>query len=260
MPSSTDKSPPQNISRQEALTSLLLGADFLPCHARPPRAVSSATVEVKPAAAPELSAEQTSSSSDPAARLAAALQRYEAEFPHDVIDTPHTRIVWGEGDPAASLMFIGEAPGADEDRTGRPFVGRAGQKLTEIITAMGLSREQVYITNILKVRPPENRTPLKHEVEATWPFLAEQIRIINPKAIVTLGGPATKLILNTDTGITRLRGIWAEYRDPETSLTVPVMPTFHPAYLLRQYTVENRQKVWSDMLAALDKLGLPRPA
>ena len=135
----------------------------------------------------------------------------------------------------------------------------AGKKLTEMINAMGLSREQVYITNILKVRPPENRTPLKHEVEATWPFLAEQIRIIDPKVIITLGGPSTKLILGTETGITRLRGIWAEYRDLETGHSVPVMPTFHPAYLLRQYTVENRQKVWSDMLAALDRLGLPRP-
>jgi DNA polymerase len=149
-------------------------------------------------------------------------------------------------------MFIGEAPGEEEDRTGRPFVGRAGQKLDEIIKAMGMKREQVYIANVLKSRPPQNRTPLPHEVEACAPFLADQIRLIRPRVIVALGGPAAKWLLKTDIGITRLRGQWGNYQDRD--LCIPVMPTFHPAYLLRNYTVDTRQKMWSDMQAAKKKL------
>jgi DNA polymerase len=154
-------------------------------------------------------------------------------------------------------MFIGEAPGEEEDRTGRPFVGRAGQKLNEIIKAMGFAREDVYIANVLKSRPPENRTPLEHEVEACAPFLAEQVRIIQPRVIVALGGPASKFLLRTETGITRLRGVWGAYRAGD--IEVPVMPTFHPAYLLRNYTVDTRQKVWADMQAVLQVLR-PAPA
>lgn len=149
-------------------------------------------------------------------------------------------------------MFVGEAPGEEEDRTGRPFVGRAGQKLDEIIKAMGMTREQVYIANVLKSRPPENRTPLPNEVEACAPFLAEQIAIIQPKVLVALGGPAAKWLLRCDTGITRLRGQWALYECDD--LHIPVMPTFHPAYLLRNYTVDTRKKVWSDMQEALKKV------
>jgi DNA polymerase len=149
-------------------------------------------------------------------------------------------------------MFIGEAPGEEEDRTGRPFVGRAGQKLDEIIAAMKMRREQVYIANILKSRPPNNRTPLLPEVEACAPFLREQIRIIRPAVIVALGGPAAKMLLQTDTGITRLRGQWGTYADGD--LRIPVMPTFHPAYLLRNYTRDTRQKMWSDMQAVLERL------
>jgi DNA polymerase len=164
----------------------------------------------------------------------------------------HTQTVFGEGNPDAQLMFIGEAPGEEEDRTGRPFVGRAGQKLDEIILAMKMNRQDVYIANVLKSRPPENRTPLPPEVEACSPFLAEQIRIIQPSVIVALGGPASKMLLQTDTGITRLRGQWGEYVDRD--LRIPIMPTFHPAYLLRNYTIDTRQKVWSDMQAVLAKL------
>lgn len=146
-------------------------------------------------------------------------------------------------------MFIGEAPGAEEDRTGRPFVGRAGQKLEEIIKAMGLTREDVYIANVLKARPPDNRTPTAEEAARCGPYLVEQIRIIQPLVLVTLGGPATKLILERPEGITRLRGIWASY-DIGTR-QIPVMPTFHPAYLLRNYTQETRSRVWSDIQAVM---------
>lgn len=161
-------------------------------------------------------------------------------------------------------MFIGEAPGETEDRLGRPFVGRAGEKLDQIIAAMGLSRADVYIANVLKSRPPENRTPLRHEIEGCGPFLRRQIEIIRPRAIVTLGGPATQLLLGVEVGITRLRGIWAEYAlevsaagGSAETLVVPVMPTFHPAYLLRNYTPQVRRQVWEDMQKVLERLGLP---
>jgi uracil-DNA glycosylase family 4 len=181
-------------------------------------------------------------------------RRHDAECPHCTSVTTHTQTVFGEGDPDAQIMFIGEAPGEEEDKTGRPFVGKAGQKLNEIIKAMGLSRDQVYIANVLKSRPPDNRTPLEHEVLACSPYLAEQIRIIQPQVIVALGGPASKMLLQTETGITRLRGLWGVYRDPQGTLEVPVMPTFHPAYLLRNYTTDTRQKVWADMQAVLGRL------
>ena len=188
-----------------------------------------------------------------AAALEALQARHDAECPHcTASDRSHTRTVFGEGNPDARLMFIGEAPGAEEDRTGRPFVGRAGQKLQEMIEAMGLRREDVYIANVLKSRPPNNRTPLRPEIDACSPYLVDQIRIIEPDAIVTLGGPATKLMLDTDTGITRLRGQWASF-DVDGRL-IDVMPTFHPAYLLRNYTRETRGQVWSDLKTVVDRL------
>jgi len=153
-------------------------------------------------------------------------------------------IVFGVGDPKAKLMFVGEGPGADEDAQGEPFVGRAGQKLNEMIRAIGLNREDVFIANVVKCRPPGNRDPEPDEVATCSPFLFRQIEAIQPKAIVALGSPATKTLLGTKVGITALRGKWHEFRG------IPVMPTFHPAFLLRQYTVENRQAVFADLKAA----------
>ena len=189
---------------------------------------------------------------DKPAALEALHTRHDAECGHCTTVTTHTQTVFGEGNPDADLMFVGEAPGAEEDRTGRPFVGRAGRKLDEIIEAMSLRRQDVYIANVLKSRPPENRTPLPAEVDLCALFLAEQIRIIRPKVLVSLGGPATKFMLGTNVGITRLRGNWASYDAGE--LVIPVMPTFHPAYLLRNYTIDTRGKVWSDMQAAMERL------
>ena len=159
-----------------------------------------------------------------------------------------TKLVFGVGDPRARLMFVGEGPGADEDRQGEPFVGRAGQKLNEMIQAIGLRREEVYIANVVKCRPPNNRDPEPDEVATCSPFLAAQIEAIRPKVIVTLGLPAMRTLLQTRAGINALRGTWHEYRG------IPVMPTFHPAYLLRAYTVENRTKVWNDLKAARSRL------
>ncbi len=173
---------------------------------------------------------------------------HDNNCPHCTVATGYTQTVFGEGNPNASLMFIGEAPGAEEDAQGVPFVGAAGQKLNQIIEAMGLSRSDVYIANILKSRPPDNRTPLPTEVELCGTYLKQQIACIQPKVIVTLGSPATKYILQTTTGITRLRGQWDDYNG------IPIMPTYHPAYLLRNYTKETRQEVWADMQQVLEKL------
>ena len=160
--------------------------------------------------------------------------------------------VFGEGDPDAALMIIGEGPGADEDRTGRPFVGRAGELLDKQIAAMGLSRDAVYIANVVKCRPPNNRTPTPQEARTCGDYLQQQVLTIRPRVILTVGGPAAKLLLDTTEGITRLRGQWHTYDaiDPP----IPVMPTFHPAYLLRSYTKENRAKVWSDLQAVMQQL------
>ncbi len=150
-----------------------------------------------------------------------------------------TQIVLGYGNPAADLMFVGEAPGREEDEQGRPFVGAAGQLLTKIIEAMGTTREQVYIVNTVGCRPPENRNPQPDEVEACRPFLLEQIRVVAPRVIVTLGTFATQAILGTEEPITRLRGRW------HAAHGARVMPTFHPAYLLR--SPKGKKEVWADM-------------
>ena len=166
-----------------------------------------------------------------------------------------TQTVFGEGDPDAKLLFIGEGPGENEDLQGRPFIGKAGQKLDEMIKAMGLDRRQVYIANVVKCRPPGNRAPAPAEVLSCWDFLKRQIETIQPRVIVTLGGPATKQILQTDRGITAIRGIWHSFNALKPAgPAVPVMPTFHPAYLLRAYTPENRKKVWSDLQKAMKML------
>lgn len=157
-----------------------------------------------------------------------------------------TQIVFGDGNPDADLMFVGEGPGEQEDLRGLPFVGRAGELLTSMIEkGLGISRREVYICNIVKCRPPDNRTPLSDEVAACRPFLDGQIDAVRPRVIVALGKPATSLLLGRDVAITKLRGTWHEYRG------IPVMPTFHPAFVLRQYTPENRRLVWEDLKAAL---------
>ena len=159
-----------------------------------------------------------------------------------------THVVFGVGDPRARLMFIGEGPGADEDAQGEPFVGRAGKKLDQMIEAIGLRREEVYIANVVKCRPPQNREPERDEVATCSPFLFRQIATIRPRVIVALGAPATRTLLNTRVGITKLRGTWHSFRG------IPVMPTFHPAYLLRAYTLENRTKVFEDLKAARSRM------
>ena len=176
------------------------------------------------------------------------------------LHTGRNNLVFGEGSPQARLLFAGEGPGRDEDRTGRPFVGRAGKLLSQMIEAMGTSREDVYICNIVKCRPPKNRSPLPDEVQACWDYLVRQLQVIQPDVIVTLGNPATQNLLNTRVGITRLRGQWQLLPALGDGLAgIPVMPTFHPAFLLRKYTPENRRKVWDDLQKVMAKLGLEPP-
>ncbi len=266
------------MARQHLETSRLLGVDFIPVRpvAAAPAARQGAAADPQ-APPPPPTVEDMRSASGPlqgqlefagsaeaappelaATKKGPALEalraRHDKECPHCTTVTDHTQTVFGEGDPDARLMFIGEAPGEEEDRTGRPFVGRAGKKLDEMIKSIGLEREQVYIANILKSRPLGNRTPLQPEVDGCSPFLAEQIRIIRPKVIVALGGPAAKFLLRTSEGITRLRGQWSVYGDG--ALPIAVLPTFHPAYLLRNYTLDTRKKMWTDMQAVQAALGL----
>ena len=166
-------------------------------------------------------------------------------------------VVFGVGNPDAELMFVGEAPGADEDRQGEPFVGAAGQLLTKMIQAMGLTRDSVYIANILKCRPDTpgqaygNRKPTPEEMQTCIPWLHQQIDLIRPKVLVGLGATAIEGLLGKTMGITRLRGNWHTYR------SIPLMPTYHPAFLLRNQAISEKRRVWEDLLQVMEKLALP---
>lgn len=251
------RSTSSNALRQHARTALLMGVDFLPVSSRAPEAAQEVPdppiieVEVKAPTAPAPRAPNAAVGGKQEL-LDDLKRRHDAQCAHCTVAPPFTQTVFGEGDPDAGLMFIGEAPGAEEDKTGRPFVGRAGEKLNDMIRAMGLAREDVYIANILKARPPNNATPTPDESERCGVWLREQIRIIHPRVIVTLGKPAANYMLNNRDAMGSLRGVWHEYRDDP--LVIPLMPTFHPAYLLRAYTPENRKKVWSDLKAAMERL------
>ena len=175
--------------------------------------------------------------------------------PH--LASSRTQTVFGIGNPDAELLFIGEAPGADEDKQGEPFVGRAGQLLTKIIETMGLSREEVYIANILKCRPDTspgsfgNRPPTPLEMQTCRPYLVEQIEIIQPKVLVALGAVAVEGLLGTRGTMRELRGKWHSYNG------IPLMITYHPAYLLRNQAPSEKRKVWEDMLQVLERLEQP---
>jgi DNA polymerase len=189
-----------------------------------------------------------------AAAFAALRERALAcvKCPH--LAASRKNVVFGVGSIDAQLMFVGEAPGADEDEQGEPFVGKAGQLLTRIIETMGLKRSDVYIANILKCRPDTpghvagNRKPRPEEMETCIPYLHEQIDLIKPKVLVALGATAVEGLLGKTQGITKLRGHWQEYRG------TPLMPTYHPAYLLRNQALSEKRRVWEDMLQVMEKL------
>jgi DNA polymerase len=277
------------IVKQHAETSRLMGVDFVPVYrgrksgaaglagekgsaaarsepeaerkpaakarAAAPREEADTEEVAKPNSIPVAALAEDRDRSKAQAELDALRRAYEKDAPHDAFGTTFTKIVFGEGDPCAGLCFVGEAPGEDEDLSGRPFVGRAGQLLDKMIVAMGLKREQVYICNVLKTRPPGNRPPTVQEVAACKPYLLKQLAIVRPMAVVALGLSATHALLDTVEPMARLRGRWWEMADA-TGRKIPLMPTYHPAFLLRSYTEENRRKVWSDLQLAMTRVGL----
>jgi DNA polymerase len=197
---------------------------------------------------------------EPAAKAAAFAALREkvlvcVKCPH--LAASRRSVVFGVGNPDAELMFVGEAPGAEEDEQGEPFVGAAGQLLTKIIQAMGQRRDTVFIANILKCRPDTpgqssgNRPPTSEEMATCIPWLQEQIDLIRPRAIVALGATALNGLLGKTAGISKLRGQWQAYRG------IPLMPTYHPAYLLRNQAMSEKRKVWEDMLRVMEKLQMP---
>jgi DNA polymerase len=211
-----------------------------------------------PAAAPKPNLNLNLTSGSKADRLEELRKKTSActICPH--LAKSRTQVVFGLGNPEAKLMFVGEAPGADEDEQGEPFVGRAGQLLTKMIAAMELTRAQVYIANVLKCRPDMppntsgNRKPTRDEMEACLPYLRAQVAVIGPQVIVALGATAVEGLFGPQkTPISRLRGTWLELDG------VPVRPTFHPSYLLRNQNLTEKRKVWEDLLAAMERLNLP---
>ena len=207
--------------------------------------------------APSTPARVAAGASDNVARLAALQARVApcTKCPH--LAQFRTQTVFGVGNPDADLMFIGEAPGFDEDAQGEPFVGRAGQLLTKIITAMGFTRAEVYIANVLKCRPDMprgssgNRPPTPQEMQTCLPYLAEQIEIIQPKVLVALGATAVEGLLGTRGPMHAMRGRWHEHHE------TPLMITYHPSYLLRNQAPAEKRKVWEDMLLVLERLERP---
>lgn len=176
-----------------------------------------------------------------------ALRAELAAFNGCPLKATATNLVFSDGNPAARIMLIGEAPGADEDRQGKPFVGVSGQLLDRMLGAIGLDRTQVFITNVIYWRPPGNRSPTEAELAACWPFCARTIRLLKPDIIVLLGGVAAKTVLRTAEGITRLRGRWQSYQPEDADLpAIPTLPVYHPAYLLRQ--PQAKRQAWQDML------------
>lgn len=212
-----------------------------------PMPVNRAPLEVKAKDAPAISKESEDSSLfgelgpelPPAVETVDDIRAEIGDCTRCPLHTGRTQIVHSTGNMQAELMFVGEAPGADEDAQGFPFVGRAGQLLTKIIEAIGLSREEVFIGNINRCRPPGNRQPVPEETEACRPYLLREIAVVRPKVVVVLGNTATQNLLNTKVGISKLRGNFQDY------FGVKVMPTFHPAYLLRD--PHKKREVWEDM-------------
>lgn len=211
-----------------------------PVIAEPPPLIHQPETTMKKTPAPAIALFETESAT--ASETLEDIRRDLGDCQRCKLWSTRTNIVFGEGNPNAELMFVGEAPGADEDASGRPFVGRAGQLLTKMIEAIGMKREDVYIANTLKSRPPGNRNPEPDETHACIPFVYRQIAAIRPKVIVALGNPAMQSLLNTKEGITRKRGKFENYPQiPE----IKVMPIYHPAYLLRSQ--DKKPDAWEDL-------------
>jgi uracil-DNA glycosylase len=223
--------------------------------APPPRPAAAAAV---PAAPPKALAESPAEAAQSARQLAAgaetvaALAALVASFDGCALKGTATNTVFADGNPEAPVMIIGEAPGADEDRIGRPFVGRAGQLLDRMLAAIGLDRQSVLITNVIYWRPPGNRTPTTAEIATCLPFVLRHVALVNPKVLVLCGGTAAGALLPQGQGITRLRGRWFDLAIPGLVDPVPTLPMFHPSFLLR--TPERKREAWRDLLALRTRL------
>jgi len=210
-------------------------------------AAPSMSYEARPAPAAVAAPDEAARSARDSAAAAATLDELRAElerFAGCGLKATATQLVFADGAPGARVMFIGEAPGGDEDRIGRPFVGRAGQLLDRMLAAIGLDRTQVYIANVVPWRPPGNRTPTPQETAVCLPFVRRQIALAAPRLLVCLGGSATQTLLGVKDGITRARGVWREYQGDDGA-TIPALPMFHPAYLLR--TPAAKRQAWADL-------------
>jgi uracil-DNA glycosylase len=217
-----------------------------PIPARPMPAAS-------PASAPASAAVAGARALAAAANTVEELEAAVAGFDGCALKATATRLVFADGNPKAQVMFVGEAPGADEDRQGKPFVGVSGQLLDRMLACIGLDRRSVYITNILFWRPPGNRQPTTAEIAACLPFVERHIALVAPKVLVLVGGTSAKTLLNTQEGIIKLRGRWFEFTCPGLTGSIPTIPTFHPAYLLR--TPSQKRGSWRDFLAIKARLG-----
>ena len=221
-----------------------VSAEVTPSAVHPPSAPRQAIRSPSPAPEPVLVRD-----SDEAPRLD-EVRRTLGDCKRCKLCSGRKNLVFGVGNPKARLVFVGEGPGAEEDNQGIPFVGAAGQLLTKMIAAMGYTRDEVYICNVVKCRPPGNRNPEPDEIEACQPFLEAQLNAIRPSVIIALGKFAAQTLLRTDTPITRLRGQWREY------VGVPLMPTFHPAYLLRNPA--EKKAAWTDLQAVMGRFPKPQ--
>jgi DNA polymerase len=219
----------------------------------PPPARGEGVVMTSPAPSP------VTQSSAPATRVAAqtvdALREELMAFEGCALRATAMNLVFADGNPASPVMFVGEAPGEDEDRLGKPFVGVSGKLLDQMLAAAGITRKDIYISNVLFWRPPGNRTPTDAEIASCLPFVERHIALIKPKILVLMGGVAAKTLLRTKEGITRIHGRWVDYTPPpESGLTasIPCLPIYHPAYLLRQASA--KRQAWNDILALTKRL------
>jgi uracil-DNA glycosylase len=237
--------PPPTVPREAA-----------PAHVTPP--LRPAAARAVPAAPPQALAESPAEAAQSARRLAAsaetvaALAALVAGFDGCALKRTATNTVFADGSPSAPVMIIGEAPGADEDRIGRPFVGRAGQLLDRMLAAIGLDRQSVLITNVIYWRPPGNRTPTTAEIASCLPFVLRHVALVSPKVLVLCGGTAAGALLPQGQGITRLRGRWFDLAIPGLDKPVPTLPMFHPSFLLR--APERKREAWRDLLALRTRL------
>ncbi len=227
----------------------------------PPRKAAPAPARALAPPAPRAPGEASGRSLAGAARTLGELAEALALFEGCPLKQTATKLVFADGNPDARIMLVGEAPGADEDRIGRPFVGVSGQMLDRMLACIGLDRTRVYIANAVYWRPPGNRTPTGEEIAACLPFVERHIELVSPEILVLLGAPAVKSLLARKEGITTLRGQWFQYESAGLARPIPTLATLHPAYLLRQPA--QKRYAWRDMLALQEKaesLGLSIPS